>query len=45
MIENVGNLACSALFDFGEGGKVVILSTKESEDRPLKYPHMFRAAP
>ena len=44
MIENVGNLVCPALFDLGEKCKVVILSTTEGEDKPLKYPHMFRAA-
>jgi hydrogenase nickel incorporation protein HypB len=44
MIENVGNLVCPALFDLGEGGKVVILSVTEGEDKPLKYPHMFQAA-
>jgi hydrogenase nickel incorporation protein HypB len=44
MIENVGNLVCPALFDLGEAAKVVIASTTEGEDKPLKYPHMFRAA-
>lgn len=44
MIENVGNLVCPALFDLGEKAKVVILSVTEGEDKPLKYPHMFRAA-
>lgn len=43
-IENVGNLVCPALFDLGERAKVVILSVTEGEDKPLKYPHMFRAA-
>jgi hydrogenase nickel incorporation protein HypB len=43
-IENVGNLVCPALFDLGEQAKVAILSTTEGEDKPLKYPHMFRAA-
>jgi hydrogenase nickel incorporation protein HypB len=42
-IENVGNLICPALFDLGEDVKVVILSVAEGEDKPLKYPHMFRA--
>jgi hydrogenase nickel incorporation protein HypB len=42
-IENVGNLVCPALFDLGEGPKVVITSVTEGEDKPLKYPHMFRA--
>ncbi|MBI3699713.1 MAG: hydrogenase nickel incorporation protein HypB [Afipia sp.] len=44
MIENVGNLVCPAMFDLGESAKVVILSVTEGEDKPLKYPHMFRAA-
>ena len=43
MIENVGNLVCPALFDLGERARVVILSVTEGEDKPLKYPHMFRA--
>lgn len=44
MIENVGNLVCPAMFDLGEHMKVAIISTTEGEDKPLKYPHMFRAA-
>jgi hydrogenase nickel incorporation protein HypB len=44
MIENVGDLVCPALFDLGEQAKVVILSVAEGDDKPLKYPHMFRAA-
>lgn len=44
MIENVGNLVCPALFDLGEHAKVVILSVTEGDDKPLKYPHMFRAS-
>ncbi len=43
-IENVGNLVCPALFDLGETAKVAILSLPEGEDKPIKYPHMFRAA-
>jgi hydrogenase nickel incorporation protein HypB len=43
-IENVGNLVCPAAFDLGEAHKVVILSTTEGEDKPLKYPGMFAAA-
>ena len=43
-IENVGNLVCPAAFDLGESHKVVVLSVTEGEDKPLKYPHMFRAA-
>lgn len=44
MIENVGNLVCPALFDLGERMKVAIVSTTEGDDKPLKYPHMFRAS-
>jgi len=44
MIENVGNLVCPALFDLGEKCKVVILSVTEGDDKPIKYPHMFRAS-
>jgi len=44
MIENVGNLVCPALFDLGEHTRVVIMSVTEGEDKPLKYPHMFRAS-
>jgi hydrogenase nickel incorporation protein HypB len=43
-IENVGNLVCPALFDLGEGGRVVIISVTEGDDKPLKYPYMFAAA-
>jgi hydrogenase nickel incorporation protein HypB len=44
MIENVGNLVCPALFDLGEHAKVVVASVTEGDDKPLKYPHMFRAS-
>jgi hydrogenase nickel incorporation protein HypB len=44
MIENVGNLVCPAMFDLGERAKVVVFSVTEGEDKPLKYPDMFRAA-
>jgi hydrogenase nickel incorporation protein HypB len=44
-IENVGNLVCPALWDLGERAKVAILSITEGEDKPLKYPDMFAAAP
>jgi hydrogenase nickel incorporation protein HypB len=44
LIENVGNLVCPAAFDLGEAHKVVILSVTEGEDKPVKYPDMFRAA-
>lgn len=43
-IENVGNLVCPALFDLGESQKIVIVSTTEGDDKPLKYPHIFREA-
>lgn len=41
MIENVGNLVCPSMFDLGESQRVVIISTTEGEDKPLKYPDMF----
>lgn len=41
MIENVGNLVCPAMFDLGEKFRVVIISTTEGEDKPIKYPDMF----
>lgn len=44
LIENVGNLVCPALFDLGEHAKVVIVSVTEGDDKPIKYPHMFRAS-
>ena len=43
-IENVGNLVCPAGYDLGEDIKVVIASTTEGDDKPLKYPAMFRNA-
>jgi len=43
-IENVGNLVCPASWDLGEQGKVVVFSVTEGEDKPLKYPKMFRMA-
>ena len=42
IVENVGNLVCPAEFDIGEDTKVVVLSITEGEDKPLKYPLMFR---
>ena len=42
MIENVGNLVCPASFDLGEDHKVAVLSITEGEDKPVKYPLMFR---
>jgi len=44
VIENVGNLVCPAGYDLGENVKVVIVSTTEGDDKPLKYPKMFRNA-
>jgi hydrogenase nickel incorporation protein HypB len=44
IIENVGNLVCPANYDLGEDLKVVVLSTTEGDDKPLKYPAMFRNA-
>ncbi len=44
MIENVGNLVCPSLFDLGEAHRVVIMSVTEGEDKPLKYPNMFRSS-
>ena len=43
-IENVGNLVCPASWDLGETAKVVLFSVTEGEDKPLKYPKMFRQA-
>lgn len=43
-IENVGNLVCPALFALGEHFKIVILSVTEGDNKPLKYPDMFRSA-
>lgn len=44
VVENVGNLVCPALFDLGETARVVVMSVTEGDDKPLKYPHMFRTA-
>jgi hydrogenase nickel incorporation protein HypB len=43
-IENVGNLVCPASFDLGQHANVVLLSVTEGDDKPEKYPVMFRAA-
>ena len=43
-IENVGNLVCPASWSLGEDAKVVVFSTTEGEDKPVKYPKMFRVA-
>ncbi len=42
IVENIGNLVCPAEFDIGEDRRVVVLSVTEGEDKPLKYPLMFR---
>jgi hydrogenase nickel incorporation protein HypB len=42
LIENVGNLVCPSSYDLGEDMKVVLVSTTEGDDKPLKYPAMFR---
>lgn len=44
IIENVGNLVCPAEFNIGEDVKVTVLSVTEGEDKPLKYPLMFKQA-
>jgi hydrogenase nickel incorporation protein HypB len=44
MIENVGNLVCPAMFDLGEGARVVVASVAEGDDKPAKYPYMFETA-
>jgi hydrogenase nickel incorporation protein HypB len=44
VIENVGNLVCPAVYDLGQAENVVALSVTEGEDKPLKYPVMFRKA-
>jgi hydrogenase nickel incorporation protein HypB len=43
IIENVGNLVCPAEFDVGEHAKAMVYSVTEGEDKPLKYPVMFRS--
>jgi hydrogenase nickel incorporation protein HypB len=44
VVENVGNLVCPALFDLGQQVRVVVTSVTDGDDKPLKYPHMFRAS-
>ena len=44
MIENVGNLVCPSLFDLGEHKRVVVISVPEGDDKPVKYPTMFRSS-
>ena len=41
IVENVGNLVCPSSYDLGEDAKIVLLSTSEGEDKPLKYPSIF----
>ena len=41
-IENVGNLVCPAIYDLGQDANVVVISVTEGEDKPIKYPVMFR---
>ncbi|MBI4665439.1 MAG: hydrogenase nickel incorporation protein HypB [Nitrospinae bacterium] len=44
LIENVGNLVCPASYDLGENMKVAVMSVTEGEDKPAKYPKMFRVS-
>jgi hydrogenase nickel incorporation protein HypB len=44
LIENVGNLVCPAAWDLGEAAKIVVMSVTEGEDKPVKYPRVFREA-
>jgi len=44
MIENVGNLVCPSKFNLGEDYRVVIISTTEGDDKPIKYPDMFEGS-
>ena len=44
IVENVGNLVCPAEFDIGEDAKIAFLSVTEGEDKPIKYPLLFREA-
>tara|TARA_R110001583_G_scaffold9965_2_gene46509 strand:+ start:7822 stop:8670 length:849 start_codon:yes stop_codon:yes gene_type:complete len=44
MIENVGNLVCPSMFNLGESKRVVIISTTEGDDKPIKYPDMFHTS-
>jgi len=44
VIENVGNLVCPAMFDLGEAHRVVVISVTEGDDKPIKYPDMFRTS-
>ncbi|MDF0706665.1 hydrogenase nickel incorporation protein HypB [Flagellimonas okinawensis] len=44
MIENVGNLVCPSMFNLGEHKRIVIVSTTEGDDKPIKYPDMFHTS-
>lgn len=44
IVENVGNLVCPAAWDLGEQAKIVLFAVTEGEDKPLKYPRVFREA-
>jgi hydrogenase nickel incorporation protein HypB len=44
IVENVGNLVCPASYDLGENVRVVVVSTTEGDDKPLKYPKMFQTS-
>ncbi len=44
IIENVGNLVCPAVYDLGEDLRIVLMSVTEGEDKPLKYPTLFKSA-
>lgn len=44
LIENVGNLVCPSMFDLGESTRIVVISTTEGDDKPIKYPTMFQTA-
>ncbi|MFH4964041.1 hydrogenase nickel incorporation protein HypB [Gaetbulibacter sp. M235] len=44
LIENVGNLVCPSMFNLGENKRIVIISTTEGEDKPIKYPDMFHTS-
>lgn len=43
-VENVGNLVCPSNFDLGETSKIAVVSTSEGDDKPIKYPMLFRDA-
>ena len=43
-VENVGNLVCPSHFDLGETSKIAVVSTTEGDDKPIKYPMLFRDA-